>query len=359
MESSTLHSGQPDYRCFWPATASSPCHTVATPNHALLISAGKPYRLSFPGCIGDRCLALRFSGAGAGTSPAEPWHATASIAAVFASHALLRAANDAGAQPARGGSSAARSTRWRRRNAASACSRPRCAPRGQPSRGRTPLRDGVPRRRARWKRVKEAVAIQPERKWTLGDLAGLASVSPATWRMCFVPKKACSVYQYVLRSRLAGALDAVLDSDVGLTEIALDARLRKPQPLHGEVSCALRAHAAGVAARHARGTGVRELRRIVAAPELGYRLVSSPRTSRRLPWPESSLPRCSCSPVLSVARPEPVPTHDMAETQLRAINHRFTNAAVDVERRSDGGADPRGLPADRQRRLVARARRVP
>ena len=35
---------------------------IATPNHALFIAAGKPYRLSFPGCIGDRCLVLRFSG---------------------------------------------------------------------------------------------------------------------------------------------------------------------------------------------------------------------------------------------------------------------------------------------------------
>ena len=34
---------------------------IVTPSHALLISAGKPYRLSFPGCIGDRCLALRLT----------------------------------------------------------------------------------------------------------------------------------------------------------------------------------------------------------------------------------------------------------------------------------------------------------
>jgi hypothetical protein len=34
---------------------------ITTPSHALSISAGRPYRLSFPGCIGDRCLALRFS----------------------------------------------------------------------------------------------------------------------------------------------------------------------------------------------------------------------------------------------------------------------------------------------------------
>ena len=33
-------------------------HVVATPNHAVFISAGRHYRVTFPGCIGDECLTL-------------------------------------------------------------------------------------------------------------------------------------------------------------------------------------------------------------------------------------------------------------------------------------------------------------
>ena len=36
-------------------------HVVATPNHAVLIPIDHPYRLSFPGDVGDECLTLRFS----------------------------------------------------------------------------------------------------------------------------------------------------------------------------------------------------------------------------------------------------------------------------------------------------------
>jgi hypothetical protein len=35
-------------------------HVVATPSHAVLIASRAPYRLSFPGKIGDRALLLRF-----------------------------------------------------------------------------------------------------------------------------------------------------------------------------------------------------------------------------------------------------------------------------------------------------------
>jgi transcriptional regulator GlxA family with amidase domain len=76
-----------------------------------------------------------------------------------------------------------------------------------------------------------------------------------------------SVYGFVVRARLARALDGVLDTDAGLTEIALDAGFashshftarfralfgRTPQQLRGGV----------------RRSAVRELRRIVAASEL-------------------------------------------------------------------------------------------
>ena len=38
-------------------------HAIATPNHAVFIAAGKPYRMSLPTETGDECLTLRFSAA--------------------------------------------------------------------------------------------------------------------------------------------------------------------------------------------------------------------------------------------------------------------------------------------------------
>ena len=35
-------------------------HVVATPSHAVFIAADTPYRIGFPGAIGDRALTLRF-----------------------------------------------------------------------------------------------------------------------------------------------------------------------------------------------------------------------------------------------------------------------------------------------------------
>ena len=75
------------------------------------------------------------------------------------------------------------------------------------------------------------------------------------------------MYGYVVRSRLSRALDAVLDSDSGLTEIALDAGFAshshftaKFRALFGQTPQELR--------RSVRSTTARELRKIVTAREL-------------------------------------------------------------------------------------------
>src|SRR6185295_1313864 len=64
-------------------------HAIATPSHALLISAGKPYRLSFPGCIGDRCLALRLSSEALAHVVPDAMAGGGFDEARIASHALL------------------------------------------------------------------------------------------------------------------------------------------------------------------------------------------------------------------------------------------------------------------------------
>jgi AraC-like DNA-binding protein len=198
-------------------------HVIVTPNHALFISAGTPYRLSFPGCIGDRCLVLRFSGDALARALPSALERDGFDASVFASHALLEPPT-----------LLARTLLWSRleRGEIDALD---VEERGigllaaalhaahKPWRSRTPLRAGAARRRRQVEDVKEAVAIHPERKWTLGELAGLACVSPGHLAHVFRAEEGASLYQYVLRSRLARALHAVLDSDTDLTAIALDA----------------------------------------------------------------------------------------------------------------------------------------
>jgi AraC-like DNA-binding protein len=245
-------------------------YAIATPSHALLISADQPYRLSFPGCIGDQCLALRVSSDALARVMPQAMAGGGFDEARFAHHVLLPPAL-----------MLARSQLWQRlacgdvdaldaeeraidllEAALCAARTQRAAPRGS----RAAPGDGSGRMR-RVARAVEALSAEPQRKWTLGDLAALACLSPGHLAHVFRAEMGISVYGFVVRSRLACALDAVLDSDAGLTEIALDAGFashshftakfralfgRTPQQLRGGV----------------RRAAVRELRRIVAAPEL-------------------------------------------------------------------------------------------
>src|SRR5207247_6821350 len=54
--------------------------------------------------------------------------------------------------------------------------------------------------------VKEAISLDPERKWTLHDLAQLANVSPYHLSHLFRHKAGAPVYRFVVRTRLAKAL---------------------------------------------------------------------------------------------------------------------------------------------------------
>lgn len=244
---------------------------LATPTHALLIQAGKPYRLSFPGCIGDRCLALRFSSASLARVMPEAMAGDAFDASAFAKQALLPAAVLlARSQLVRGFARrqvdaleaeelgigllvsslrAARIQRFARRNGATASG-------------------GSGRRLRQIERVREAVWTQPERRWALGDLADLASISPCHLAHVFRTEVGMPVYQYVLRARLARALDAVLDSDTDLTTIALDSGFAS----HSHFTARFRAcfgHTPLELRRGIRPTRARDLRKIVTAAQPG------------------------------------------------------------------------------------------
>lgn len=242
---------------------------IATPNHALLIAARKPYRLSFPGSIGDRCLALRLTDAAlervapevmTGRGFDEAAHApllalppSLLLARSRYWHDLSRGDVDPLEAEARGIDLLAAVLR---------ASRQPHRPRG------TSLAASAPRgntARRHVTRTLEAIAAHPARRWTLASLAGHVSVSPGHLAHVFRAETGASVYDYVLRARLARALEAVLDSDAGLVTIALDAGFvshshftARFRALFGLTPAALR--------RGARGALVRQLRSIVTAP---------------------------------------------------------------------------------------------
>jgi AraC-like DNA-binding protein len=203
---------------------------IATANHAVLIAADQPYRVSFPGAIGDRCLTLRLSGAALARVLPEAAVRDGFDLAAFATHALL---------PPH--AMLARSLLWH------CLARGEADPLDVEELGVTALaaaldaaRLGSTLRRAgscawrnerqterqterRIERVKEAISVAPEHRWTLAALAELAGMTPFHLAHVFRRVVAESVYRYVVRARLARALEAVLGGDGGLTEIALDA----------------------------------------------------------------------------------------------------------------------------------------
>jgi AraC family transcriptional regulator len=243
-------------------------HAIATPSHALLISAGKPYRLSFPGCIGDRCLALRFSSDALARLVPHAMAGSGFDEARLATHALLppelmldRSRLWQGLASGEVDALEAEERAIDLLQAALLAARAQLA---APRRGRAVDSWGRTRRVAR---AVEAICTEPQRKWTLGDLAALASLSPGHLAHVFRAEMKTSVFNFVIRSRLARALDAVLDSNVGLTEIAMEAGFAshshftaKFRALFGRTPQQLR--------RDVRSASVRELRRIVAAPPL-------------------------------------------------------------------------------------------
>ena len=191
-------------------------HVIGTPSHAVFVSADTPYRISFPGAIGDRALTLRFRHALA-PDELDPQDRSEHTA----SHGLLPA-----------GAMIIRNLLWTRLERAEAdhfeaealglyllevsLSAMRA--------GNALLRRSAQVRRMRaLERVKEAVALAPADRWSVAKLASIANLSP--FHLCHVFRRTVgtSIYEYVLRERLAQTLDAVLDSGDDLTAIALDA----------------------------------------------------------------------------------------------------------------------------------------
>jgi AraC family transcriptional regulator len=186
-------------------------HVTVTPTHAVFIKADASYRVSFPGAIGDRALALRFGDA---LAPEQLERNEA-----LAPHGLL---------PAH--AMMLRNLLWRRLQRGEmddfeieALGLDLLAMSLASMRSTSATRRSTRVLRARsLERVKEAVALAPAEKWTVARLARIANLSP--FHLCHVFRRnvGTSLYDYVLHERLARTLDAVLDCH-DLTAVALDA----------------------------------------------------------------------------------------------------------------------------------------
>jgi AraC-like DNA-binding protein len=234
----------------------TPKHCVmGTPSHAVFIGADTPYRIGFPGAIGDRALSLRFDDALA------PDYLDRSDGNGPTSNGLLP------------------TEAMVLRNLLHARLAAKGADRFEIETRAIGLLDiclGAMRRRdlgvrpsaeARWlralERIKGAVAADPADKWNVGLLADIAGLSP--FHLCRVFRRitGTSIYDYVLRERLASSLDAILDGK-DLTTVALDAGFASHshftahfRRLFGSTPTALR--------RHLKTDGAAELRKIVTA----------------------------------------------------------------------------------------------
>lgn len=191
-------------------------HVTGTPSHAVLVAADVPYRVSFPGAIGDRALTLTF---GHALAP-DLLDRRGGIGAT-ASHGLLSA-----------GAMVLRNLLWIRLARGEAGEFEAEAlgldllgmSLGSMRASHAPARRATELRRMRaLERVKEAVASAPAKGWNVAKLADVAGSSPFHLCRVFRQVTGASVYDYVVQERLASTLDAVLDGGEDLTAIALEA----------------------------------------------------------------------------------------------------------------------------------------
>jgi AraC-like DNA-binding protein len=196
---------------------------MATPHHAVFVAARRPYRMSLPGEAGDRCLTLRFAPDTLARVAPEAMRGDGFDLSAFESCAPIAAATEL-----------ARHALWR------VLQQPRPDPLQAEELGiellvgalRAARKDGrswshggpaARHRLRRIGRVVEAVSAQPERRWTLDELAALAHVSPSHLSHAFRAETGAPVHRHVLRCRLSKALGMLLDSDAEITAIAHDA----------------------------------------------------------------------------------------------------------------------------------------
>jgi AraC-like DNA-binding protein len=191
-------------------------YVIGTPSHAVLFAAGAPYRIGFPGAIGDRALVLRFDD----NLMWEPLDKCAGSEPLLSQGLLPPDAM------------LLRNLLWARLQGAPADEFASealgldllslCLSSMHSGCNLPPRRSALARNRRAVERVKEAVATAPAERWTVAKLAGVANLSPFHLAHVFRQLVGTSLYDYVLHERLAQTIEAVLNGG-DLTAIALDA----------------------------------------------------------------------------------------------------------------------------------------
>ena len=231
-------------------------HVIGTPSHAVFFAADTPYRIGFPGAIGDRAITLRFGEDLAPEALARNDGETLNSNGLLPAKAMMlrnllwarleRAETDAFETEALGLELLDMSLKSVRT-------------------GNSAVRSSAQARRTRaLERVKEAVALAPTRKWNVARLAKVANLSPFHLCHVFRDSVGTSIYDYVLHERLAQTLDAVLDCGDDLTAIALDAGFAS----HSHFTARFRSFfgcTPGALRRVATAAQIAELRKIVTA----------------------------------------------------------------------------------------------
>jgi len=192
---------------------SSSQQVLAEPNVALLFPAGRPSRISHPLAAEDDCLVMQFA-----PEVFQQIMETAETKDV-GTHCML-------APPAMGW----RNLLWRRIERGLAgqleIEESGLAFLNYALRHSSGNRDMVRRKSIKASRQVEmarlALLENPELKWTLTELAKKVASSPFHLTRMFHKQVGAALHRYQLRTRLARAIDLLLDTRIDITTIALD-----------------------------------------------------------------------------------------------------------------------------------------
>ncbi len=200
-------------------------HYIANPNHALLLAAQQPYRISFPDQRGDESLVLEFAPAVLQNLLNEMLGVDKLATPRLAAHGLLQAPALLQRQGLWLGLQAASSTTLEVESSslmlgAAALQAASCEP---PAIKRNSRSLTLARQQAQVEHVKALISLAPANDWSLAKLATEVHTTPFHLLRIFRQQVGITVHQYQLRSRLLQALAAMREGQHNLTEIALAA----------------------------------------------------------------------------------------------------------------------------------------
>ncbi|MCH8617770.1 AraC family transcriptional regulator [Undibacterium sp. TS12] len=197
-------------------------HVIANANHAIFLGEGKPYRITFPGDIGDEALVLDFSKEALTQMLIDAAGVQQLYAPALRPHSLLPPA-----------SVLSRELLWRHLHepvidtlavqeisvtVLTASVQAACFERRQLDRVRHT--ETQRRRRQQVEAVKELISLYPQQEWALDELARQVHTSPFHLARVFREEVGLPVHRYLIRTRLAKALRAMQATRHDLTQIA-------------------------------------------------------------------------------------------------------------------------------------------